>query len=223
MLVLHLVYWSHTLVCCSEMIALLRVIHFTFLCSCHRHSRVNVCSDFLKRKYLWRSPRCAECPQVVLRTSFWRGLSFCCHNSTAACSCGPLISSAFLQNQYHSPFCFLFSHQCDGLEIKGLYTWHGKFRKKGSYPELPPPSSCGGFKLKNRPPLSLTSSISAFHVLYLTERYLWGDNSVGYGNMLSRALPLGCNTQCLYMMIAFKQHFCFSLKEIDNWYCYRYD
>lgn len=124
------------------------VIHFTFLCSCHRHSRVNVCSDFLKRKYLWRSPRCAECPQVVLRTSFWRGLSFCCHNSTAACSCGPLISSAFLQNQYHSPFCFLFFHQCDGLEIKGLYTWHGKFRRKDPIQSYHLPAPVGALNLK---------------------------------------------------------------------------
>ena len=34
--------------------------------------------------------------------------------------------------------------------------------------------------------------------------------------MLSRSLPLGCNTQCLYVMIAFRQHFTFSSKEIDN-------
>ena len=95
------------------------------LCSYCRHSWVNVCSDSLKRKYLQTSPQCAECPQIVLRCPFWRGLSFGCHSSTAACSCGALISSAFLQNQYHCPFCFLFFPPVWWFGDKGIVylTW----------------------------------------------------------------------------------------------------
>ena len=110
----------------SEMMALLlKLFTLHSLCSYCRHSWVNVCSDSLKRKYLRTSPQCAECPQVVLRCPFWRGLSFGCHSSTAACSCGALISSAFLQNQYHCPFCFLFFPPVWWFGDKGIVylTW----------------------------------------------------------------------------------------------------